>query len=92
MIFIKYIFGEELCLKLLKVIKIHVTQPGLANLGITCLLNNINIFKIFNIVRIGESGHYVLAKFNDEEKTQLEITAFQVSEFYQFLYLYLYLF
>jgi len=28
--------------------------------------------------RIGDSGYYVLAKFNDEEKTELEITAFQV--------------
>jgi len=28
--------------------------------------------------RIGESGYYVLAKFNDEERTELEITAFQV--------------
>ena len=35
-------------------------------------------FSTFFFGRIGESGFYVLAKFNDEEKSEIEITAFQV--------------
>ena len=33
--------------------------------------------------RIGESGYYVLAKFNDDQRTELELTAFQVSFFFK---------
>ena len=43
--------------------------------------NNISKFRNNIFGRIGESGYYVLAKFNDEEKSELEITAFQVRSY-----------